>query len=376
MNPIVQALGKIRDICAFTLRMSNGNQTVLSTLDTMPDGPKTKHCKPRRRGGMSGYLAGPNSAVNSYFPCTSGASSPTPSASFGPSSCPLQQDDSHQQDVDPLVSQLSRDSPLPELQDNLQLEMIELDTITGSREASPSHANPSMLDLPFDPPVNQDSIVPLADVKTSFSPEDNAQVLTESADTAQPVSGQEENGRTEELPPVPEPPSSEPGVANSVQPDYADPIKLNGTSSSPPNEVVTDVKPETESIAEPSGSETQGAETLTLPDSASPGVKDSKPAPEQGGTKNPEPSPVHPELSSEETVKVDESHSDSTGSKRKGQALDKESSDLDTAPDNRKSPVKSSPDAESLVTKTDATAKEDVQRKYKRLRRSVPKQRI
>ncbi|KAK6124563.1 hypothetical protein DH2020_041696 [Rehmannia glutinosa] len=164
--------------------------------------------------------------VFSMYP---GASSPTPSASLGPNDSPSLPHDSPEQDVEPLVTPLSRETPLPEFQDNLQLEMIELDTITGSREASPSPANPSMLDLPSDPPDNQDSAVPLTGVK-----EDNAPMFTESTDNPEPVTAQEENGvGTEILPPKSEPPASEPCGREPVQPEYADPTIFNWTHSSP-----------------------------------------------------------------------------------------------------------------------------------------------
>ncbi|XP_012848924.1 PREDICTED: serine/threonine-protein phosphatase 7 long form homolog isoform X1 [Erythranthe guttata] len=335
-NPIVQALGKIRDICAFTLRMSNGNQSIPSTLDTMPDGPKMKHCKPRRRGGMSGYLLGANSADSSYFMCTSGATSA------------LQQNHTPLQDIEPLTTPLSRDSPLQDLQDNLQLEMIELDTITGSREASPCPQNPSMLEMPCGdpPPANQDLALP---------PEDNAPIQTESADTAGQMNGQEENGGTEISPPVPEQPAP--------QPEYVDPTMFNGTSVDQDRaEVAMDVKPATDSIYEPS-------ETLTESGSASPRTKDSI---------NPDPSSGDPV--SDETMKVDESCDDvdeGVGGKRKGEeAMDKESSDQETVHEYVKSPATSLTDGESVANKTDlVSGKDDVQRKYKRLRRSVPKQR-
>ncbi|KAK6149426.1 hypothetical protein DH2020_016951 [Rehmannia glutinosa] len=102
------ALGKIRDICAFALRTSSGNQAMLSAHDAIADGPKSKHCKPRRRGGMSGYLIGANSGINSYFPCTPGASSPTPSASLGPNDSPSLPHDSPEQDVEPLRDSAAR----------------------------------------------------------------------------------------------------------------------------------------------------------------------------------------------------------------------------------------------------------------------------
>ncbi|EYU27456.1 hypothetical protein MIMGU_mgv1a010304mg [Erythranthe guttata] len=316
--------------------MSNGNQSIPSTLDTMPDGPKMKHCKPRRRGGMSGYLLGANSADSSYFMCTSGATSA------------LQQNHTPLQDIEPLTTPLSRDSPLQDLQDNLQLEMIELDTITGSREASPCPQNPSMLEMPCGdpPPANQDLALP---------PEDNAPIQTESADTAGQMNGQEENGGTEISPPVPEQPAP--------QPEYVDPTMFNGTSVDQDRaEVAMDVKPATDSIYEPS-------ETLTESGSASPRTKDSI---------NPDPSSGDPV--SDETMKVDESCDDvdeGVGGKRKGEeAMDKESSDQETVHEYVKSPATSLTDGESVANKTDlVSGKDDVQRKYKRLRRSVPKQR-
>ncbi|KAL2245206.1 serine/threonine-protein phosphatase 7 long form homolog isoform X1 [Sesamum indicum] len=408
-NPIIDALGKIRDICAFALRMSNGNQTMISEHDMIPDDPKTKRCKPRRRAGVSGYLVGANSGVNSYFPCTSGASSPTPSVSLGPNGSPSRPQDCHEQAVEPLVAPLSRDSPLPELQDNLQLEMIELDTITGSREASPSPVNPSMLDIPCEPPGDQDSVLPLTDVK-SFSQEDNVPMVTDSADTPQPVTVLEENGGgTEVLPPIPAPHATTPCLPAPVQPDYGDPTKFNESPSSPlvdvgasqgaqlepevstvrpdPNEVVTDVNgPETKSIPGPPVLEPQGAQTLTPSDLASPMTEDSKLSSQQDDKEIPEPSPV-PQVSfshpvSDETMRVDGPDTDSTGGgdgKRKEQETNKvsdSSPNPETVHNHGKSPLKSWHEGASQVTETDtATARDDVQRKYKRQRRSAPKQR-
>lgn len=358
---------------------------------------------------MSGYLVGANSGVNSYFPCTSGASSPTPSVSLGPNGSPSRPQDCHEQAVEPLVAPLSRDSPLPELQDNLQLEMIELDTITGSREASPSPVNPSMLDIPCEPPGDQDSVLPLTDVK-SFSQEDNVPMVTDSADTPQPVTVLEENGGgTEVLPPIPAPHATTPCLPAPVQPDYGDPTKFNESPSSPlvdvgasqgaqlepevstvrpdPNEVVTDVNgPETKSIPGPPVLEPQGAQTLTPSDLASPMTEDSKLSSQQDDKEIPEPSPV-PQVSfshpvSDETMRVDGPDTDSTGGgdgKRKEQETNKvsdSSPNPETVHNHGKSPLKSWHEGASQVTETDtATARDDVQRKYKRQRRSAPKQR-
>lgn len=409
---MVQALEKIRDICAFALGVSNQNQAMLSTHDIIPDGPKMKHCKPRRRGGMSGYLVGANSGVNSYFPSTSSAFSPTPSTSLGPNGSPLQPHDSPGQDVEPLVTPMSRDSLLPELHDNLQLEMIEIDTITGSREASPSPTDPSMLNLPCDPPSNQDSTLTLTDVKTDFSPEDNAQIQTGcEADDREPDGQEYTDIRDEALPPVPEPPTLKPCSRNSEQPRHGDTTTFNGThfphEDDPsafgvptPHPEVSTVRLEpveeavdvngvdTKSIPNPPEFEPQEAENPTQLDSTSHEMVDIKPYAHLAEKNIPEPSPTHQDCCGE-TMKVDgvggDVLEDSRG-KRKEPAADK----ADTAssgptasspgPDNShdygKSPFKSSPEGESQVTETDSVAaKDNVQRKYKRQRRSAPKQR-
>ncbi|KAL3637547.1 hypothetical protein CASFOL_018715 [Castilleja foliolosa] len=145
-NPFLQAFGKIRDICAFTLGVNNGNESVPLKQEIIPSVPKTKHCKPRRRGGMSGPYTG-GASSGSYFASTPEPSSPTtdstPLKPPNDSSLQPMHDILSEQNVEPFVTPLSA-----ELDDNLQSEMIELDTITGSREPSPSSANPSsMLDL-------------------------------------------------------------------------------------------------------------------------------------------------------------------------------------------------------------------------------------
>ncbi|KAK6154483.1 hypothetical protein DH2020_008731 [Rehmannia glutinosa] len=203
-NPFLQALGKIQDICASTLRMSNGNDAVLLKQEMIPVGPKTKHCKPRRRGGTTGYLVG--ASAGSYFPCTSEPSSPTQSASLKPDDSPSQPPhDIPEQDIDPFVT------PLTEVEDNLQSEMIELDTITGSREPSPSTVDPSVIDLPCDPQGHHNSVIMSKDVETNISVEDNAQTLTESDDTAQRVTGEKESK-----------PDSQHHDVNIVEPHYAE----------------------------------------------------------------------------------------------------------------------------------------------------------
>ncbi|KAL0353491.1 UNVERIFIED_CONTAM: Serine/threonine-protein phosphatase 7 long form [Sesamum angustifolium] len=370
-NPIIDALGKIRDICAFALRMSNGNQTMISGHDMIPDDPKTKRCKPRRRAGVGGYLLGANSGVNSYFPCTSGASSPTPSASLGPNGSPSRPQDCHEQAVEPLVAPLSRDSPLPELQDNLQLEMIELDTITGSREASPSPVNPSMLDIPCEPPGDEDSVL-LTDVKNNFSQEGNVPMAPVQPDYGEPTKFSE----------IPSSPQVDAGAsqASQLEPEVS-------TVRPDPNEVVMDVNgPESKSIPGPPVLEPQGAQTLTPSDSASPMMEDSKLSSQQDDKEIPEPSPM-PQVSfghpvSDETMRADGPDTDTTGDgngKRKEQATDKvnaSSPDPETVHNHGKSPLKSWHEGVSQVTETDtATARDDVQRKYKRQRRSAPKQR-
>lgn len=376
--PMVQALEKIRDICAFALGASNQNQAMISsTHDMIPDGPKVKHCKPRRRGGMSGYMVGANSGVNSYF-------SPTPSASLGHNDSPLEPHDSPERDVEPLVTPLSRDSLLPELHDNLHLEMIEIDTITGSREASPSPADSSM-HVPCDhPPANQDSALMLTDVKTSFSPEDDAQVGTGSAaDDREPVIEQE---NLEQCPQNSEQPQNGDTYGTHFpQEDDPTPNQEVSTLSVEPIEVTMDVNgvdSDAKSISKPQEFE---AENQTPPESTSHGTEDIKPYAHLTEKNIPEPSPTHQD-SSGESMKTDglegDIPADSRG-KRKEPATDKAepaSTMSSPGPDNSheygKSPFKSSPEGESRATESDSVAaKDNVQRKYKRLRRSAPKQR-
>lgn len=377
--PMVQALEKIRDICTFALGTSNQNQAMISsTHDMIPDGPKVKHCKPRRRGGMSGYMVGASSGVSSYF-------SPTPSASMGHNDSPLEPHDSPERDVEPLVTPLPRDSLLPELHDNLQLEMIEIDTITGSREASPSPADSSMLNVPcVHPPANQDSSLMLTDVKTSFSPEDDAQVGTGSAaDDREPVIEQE---NLEQCPQNSEQPQN--GDTNGthfLQEDDPTPHQEVSTFSAEPIEVTTDVngvESETKSIPKPPEFE---AENQTPPESTSHGTEDIKPYTHPTEKSITEPSPTHQDCSGE-SMKIDPVEgvipADSQG-KRKEPATDKgetastmSSPGPDNSHDYGKSPFKSSPEGESRATESDSVAaKDNVQRKYKRLRRSAPKQR-
>lgn len=357
-NPLGQALEKIRDICAFALGMTNHNQAMLSTHDSIPDGPKMKHCKPRRRGGMSG---------NPYYPSTS-----TPSASLVPNG----------DDVEPLVTPVSRDSLLPELQDNLQLEMIELDTITGSREASPSHANPSMLDhLPSDSQNDQDSVLLMTAVKTSYSPEENAQNLTESTTEAvEPITVQEEN-RGATINGTSPSPQGDPS-ASEVSKNFPNKSTVQtdpNVDPTDPNEEVMDVDGPKHSVSEP-----QDGEIVTALDSPKPESEEVKPPSQQNDKNTAEPSPVHQEPCGH-PMKVNEVDADDIGGgrgKRKGQATENAepdssvlsvgSPDPDNVDDSGKSPFKSSPEAEgvSQVTETDsAVAKDNVQRKYKRLRR-------
>ncbi|GER45959.1 aminotransferase-like [Striga asiatica] len=127
-DPFLHALGKIRDICSFTLRT---NAVETSTLKQEEGagagagaavGPKTKHCKPRRRGGMSGaHTVG----QGAYFASTPEQPSPTESTQ-------LNNGEQNAACHHPFAA--------VEQEDNLQSEMIELDTITGSREPSPSAA--------------------------------------------------------------------------------------------------------------------------------------------------------------------------------------------------------------------------------------------
>ncbi|XP_047982231.1 uncharacterized protein LOC125223231 isoform X2 [Salvia hispanica] len=372
-NPMVQALEKIRDICACALGVSNQNQAMLSTHDMIPDGPKMKHCKPRRKGEMSGYLP----------------------------------HDSTGRDVEPLATPMSRESLLPELHDNLHLEMIEIDTLTGSREASPSPADPSMLNLHCDPPGGQDSALTLTDVKTDFSPGNDEQIQTGSAadDREQEVTGQEYRGIGDEvLQPVPEPPALEPCSQNSEQLHHVDTTTFNGTlfphEDDPSASMVSTHNPEVstlhhepieeamhvngvdnKSIPEPPVHEPQEAENPPLSDSMSHGMEDIKPYAHLAEKNIPEPSPAHQD-SCGETIKVDEVDGDALEcglAKRKG--VDADNADTTSSgptvnspcPDN--SPFKPSPEGELQVTENDsAAAKDNVQRKYKRQRRSAPKQ--
>ncbi|KAL6543076.1 hypothetical protein OROHE_010596 [Orobanche hederae] len=169
-GPFLQAFGRIRDICAFTLRTSNGNEPITLKQETIPLGPKTKHCKPRRWSGMGAapYLVG--TSLGSYFPSTPEPSSPTESSSLKPNDdSPLQPNDNPEQNADPFVTPLQT-----ELEDNLQSEMIELDRITGSREPSPSTVGPSVLDLPRADPSGDHS----SRVETNISLDDTAQQVT------------------------------------------------------------------------------------------------------------------------------------------------------------------------------------------------------
>ncbi|CAA0814025.1 Serine/threonine-protein phosphatase 7 long form homolog [Striga hermonthica] len=136
-DPFLQALGKIRDICAFTLR-TNAVETAalkqeeVAMVAAVAVGPKTKHCKPRRRGGMSGaHTVGPGA----YFASTPEQPSPTESTQLDNGSLSRSQDIPHEQNA-----ACHHPFAAVEQEDNLQSEMIELDTITGSRESSPSAA--------------------------------------------------------------------------------------------------------------------------------------------------------------------------------------------------------------------------------------------
>ncbi|KAK4491786.1 hypothetical protein RD792_002562 [Penstemon davidsonii] len=231
-NPFSQALGKIRDICAFTLKMSSGDQG----QEVIPVGPKTKHCKPRRRGGMSGYIIGASSGANSYFPYTSAQASPTPS--LGPNGSFSGEYDIPEQDIEPLATPLTRDSPLLELHDNLQSEMIELDTITGSREASPSSASPSMLELSR----NQNSLIPSTSKDTKFSLEGNAPIPIQQKLPPVNIDPNEEEEKVNR-PPVLEPQGAEiPAPLGPANPEkvYSKPftqqVEMNTPELSPKHE--------------------------------------------------------------------------------------------------------------------------------------------
>ncbi|XP_073123508.1 uncharacterized protein [Henckelia pumila] len=400
-NPIFEALVKIQGICSVALRMSNGNQAILSTQDMILVGPKTKRCKPRRRGGMSGSFGGVSAGANSYYPYTSGPSSPTPSVSLGPDGSPSLPHDISGQDVEPLVTPFSSYSPLPELQDNLQSEMIELDTITGSREASPSSVHTSMLDLPCVPPVNENPILPTGTEANFLG--DIGPLPTESADTTAQNTGEEKNrGGMEVLPSNADHAVSE-DIQTPVQLDHGDPANCGETPPAPPidhnasqhplqepnlspvhpdcDEVETEVNdPDYCSMSKPHVLVPPDPEIPIPSGSTTPAKEDSRPSILHGDTNIPEPpSPKHQNpalhMVSDEVVT-------GAGGKRKGHAADDSSQTLETvvsSPDPSaigKSALKPSLESEFQVTHAEPfSVKEDGQKTYKRQRRSAPKHR-
>lgn len=351
-----------------------------------PVGPKTKRCRPRRRGGMTGCPVGANPGVNSYYPCTPGQESPTPSASFGLNGSPSHANDIPETNFEPLVTPISRDSPISELHDNLQSEMIELDTITGSREASPS-----MLNLPCDASANQTATPMLMDA------------------IANPLSvtKDEENiGRVDEiLPSVTDTPASV-SCAGTVKPDKDDPKRCIETQF-PQGERIDSMP------CEPECKESQVTENPAPSDSAKPEKDIVEPQPHQVDGNIPEPlleqnsfsneqltrnpSPKRQALpvpsSADERVRKTDGLETGTAEgipvKRKGESLDKASPtdssqtldtvvschDPDTADDSYKSQVKPSLEFESEVANDEIAVKGgDCPKRYKRQRRSVPKQ--
>ncbi|XP_073026084.1 uncharacterized protein [Primulina eburnea] len=408
-NPIFEALVKIQGICSVALRMSNENQATLSTPDMVLVGPKTKRCKPRRRGGMSGSFGSGSAVANSYYPYTSGPSSPTPSVSLGPDGSPSLPHDISGQDVEPLVTPFSSYSPLPELQDSLQSEMIELDTITGSREASPSCVHPSVLDLPCVPSVNEKQVLSTGTEANFLG--DTGPFITESADTAAQNTGEEENRGSqclsasiegEQRIPMPDHTLSE-DVQTPIKLYHIDPANSNKIPPAPLNdpnacqhplqetnlspvhpdheEVETEVnKPDDQSISEPHVLVPSHPEIPIPSGSSTPAEEDTKHSILQGDTNIPQlSSPKHrnPTLHmvSDELVI-------GAGGKRKGHATDDSSQTLETVvstPDPNaidKSALEPSLEGESQVTHTEpVSVKEDGHKMYKRQRRSAPKHR-
>ncbi|KAL2475984.1 serine/threonine-protein phosphatase 7 long form-like protein [Abeliophyllum distichum] len=407
-NPILHALGKIRDICAFALRMTNGNQSSLLTQTAIPVGPKTKRCKPRRRGGISGRPVGASGGLGSYFPSTLGPSSPTPSSSLGPNTS--RPHEILDQDFEPFTTPLMGDSPLPELQDTMQSEMIELDAITGSREASPSAANPSTSEPPFYPQGDQSSVPHLTNTTTNFFRDDTAPVPVDPSHTARVDARQVEStdGGIEVSPPTPDPPVLELQHAQTLaqsdpKPEMLDetPYTTQGDSvvsqPSPREHKVSPVHtdsdkvaiqvdgPDTYSKPVPSVLEPHCTETPAPSDSTSPAKKDVSPSTQQGDLIIPEPSSSKHPMSS--VMQVDTPDSDSVqgdGGKRKDRAPDHvtlvdsshtndiaiNSRDPDIVNDDSKSLAKPLNEGESKATQADpAAVTEDGQKKYKRQRR-------
>ncbi|XP_051135099.1 serine/threonine-protein phosphatase 7 long form homolog [Andrographis paniculata] len=405
---LYQALGKIQDICACALRTCSKNQNILLEQEpTIPVGPKTKRCKPRRRGTMTGYLLGES---DPYSPL-----SPAPSTSMRLNDSPGLPHDISEQDMQPSVAPFSRDSSLVELEDNLQVEMIELDTITGSREASPSHANPSMLGMSTNPHSHEDSVMLQTGESANFSLHEDAPVFTDYADATHPGSEQEDvrgnevlpgesdapvaevdYSNTEILPAEPEAPVNAGGDYDATveftetppleNPDSSEPAAEEhdgSTAPAPPNQVATDSNgPDTLSNPEPSLPVAQGAVTLTPLDSIRHEVDESMPSTEEGV-----PSSAMDQISATEHLASAEVASEvvvadgdtlaAVGGKRKDPDMDSISCDNsaqkhDTSANPPEALEASAADDSDATNKNaPAAVKEDGHRTYKRQRRTV-----
>ncbi|XP_022848362.1 protein MAIN-LIKE 2-like isoform X1 [Olea europaea var. sylvestris] len=413
-NPILQALGKIHDICAFALRMTNGNQSSPSAQTAIPVDPKTKRCKPRRRGGISGRPVGAGSGLGSYFPSTLGPSSLTPSSSLGPNTS--RPHEILDQDFEPFATSLMGDSPLPELQDTMQSEMIELDAITGSREASPSAANLSTSEPPFYPQGDQSSVPHLTNMTPNFLREDTAPVPVNSSHTAQVDVRQVENADEgiEVSPPTPDPPVLEPQHVQTPQQSDPKPEMLDDTPSttqgdsvvsqpSPGEHKMSPVHSDSDKVAiqvdgpgtyskpDPPVLKPHCTETPVPSDSTNPANKDVSVPTLQGDLSIPKPSsPKHPissVRSGAEAMQVDTPDTDSVqgdGGKRKERPSDHVTSvdsshtndavlisgDLVNVNSDGKSLAKPLNEGEAKLTQADpASVTEDGQKKYKRQRR-------
>ncbi|CAI9756804.1 unnamed protein product [Fraxinus pennsylvanica] len=412
-NPILQALGKIRDICASALQMNNGNQSSLSTQLAIPVGPKTKRCKPRRRGGISGRLVSAGSGFGSYCPTSLGSASPTPSSSLGPNiSRPRKIVD---QDFEPFATPLMGDSPLPELRDAIQSEMIELDDITGSREASPYAANPSTSDPQFYPRGYQSSLPQLTNMKPNFLREDTTPVPVDSSRPALVSARQVENtdGGIEVSPPTPDPQVLKLQHSQTLEQPDSKLEMLDETPYTKGSSVVSQPSPrdhkvlpmhadsdrvamqvdgpDTYSKTEPPVLEPHCTETTVPSDSPTTLKKDASPSTQQGNLNSPKsPSPKLPvssvhsvaEAMQGDTPDADSVQSD--GGKRKERAPDHiafvgsshtndtdiSSCDPDNVNDDGKSIGKPLNQRELKLTQADpAAVTEDGQKKYKRQRR-------
>ncbi|XP_022877752.1 uncharacterized protein LOC111395817 isoform X2 [Olea europaea var. sylvestris] len=404
-NPILQALGKIRDICASALQMTNGNQSSLLTQSAISVGPKTKRCKPRRRGGISGRLVSTGGDLGSYYPSSLGSASPTPSSSLGPNtSRPHEIVD---QDFEPFTTPLMGDSPLPELHDTMQSEMIELDDITGSREASPYAANPSTSEPQFCPRGDQSSVPQLTNMTPNFLREDTAPEPLDSSCTAQVDARQVENmdGGIEVSPPTPDPQVLELQHSQTFEEPDSKPEMLDETSYTKGNSVVSQfslqehkvlpVHPDSDKVAmQVDGPDTYSesdppTEAPVTLDSTIPSKKDASLS-QHGNLSTPESSSLKTPVTSVHSVEAmqgdtpDADSVQSDGGKRKERAPDyiafvgsshtsdnaTSSCDLDIVNDDGKTIAKPLNEEELKLTQADpAAVTEDGQKKYKRQRR-------